>query len=102
MAFPENQWNSLVPPQPYSLYRNAFLVVQGLGAATLILRDATAQKDRTFIWVGLCILLSYAFYTPVILFVQRVPVVGMLMIPKTLAYVAIAWIAYREMRSLTA
>lgn len=98
MMFPQNQWNSLVPPQPYSLYRNAFLVVQGLGAAYLILRDAIRNTDRTFIWVGVCILLSYAFYIPVILFVQHVPVVGMLMIPKTLAYVAIAWIVYREMR----
>lgn len=98
MTFPENQWNNLVPPQPYSLYRNAFLVVQGLGAAYLILRDAIRGQDRTFIWVGVCILLSYAFYIPVILFVQRVPMVGMLMIPKTLAYVAIAWIVYREMR----
>jgi hypothetical protein len=40
------------------------------------------------------ILVSNAFYTPVILFVQRVPVIGMLMIPKTLAYVAIAVLAY--------
>ncbi len=102
MAFPENQWNNLVPPQPYSLYRNAFLIVQGLGAAYLILRDALAEKDRTFVWVGVCILLSYAFYTPVILFVQTVPMVGMLMIPKTLAYVAIAWIVYREIRSVAA
>lgn len=97
MAFPQNQWNNLVPPQPYSLYRNAFLVVQGLGVAYLIFRDAIKAQDRTFIWVGVCILLSYAFYIPVILFVQRIPIVGMLMIPKTLAYVAIAWIVYREM-----
>jgi hypothetical protein len=31
----------------------------------------------------------------VILFVQQVPMLGMLMIPKTLAYVAIAALAYR-------
>jgi hypothetical protein len=40
------------------------------------------------------ILLSYAFYIPVILFVQQAPMVGMLMIPKTMAYVGIALIAY--------
>ena len=33
-------------------------------------------------------------YIPVILFVQQVPTIGMLMIPKTLAYVAIGFIAY--------
>jgi hypothetical protein len=95
MTLPVNQWNSIVPPQPYSLYRNGFLTLQGLGVAFLILRDAAREKDRTFIWIGVCILISFAFYIPVILFVQQVPVIGMLMIPKTLAYVAIAVIAYR-------
>jgi hypothetical protein len=45
------------------------------------------------------ILVSYAFYAPVILFVQQVPAIGMLMIPKTLAYVAIAAIAYQSIFS---
>jgi hypothetical protein len=100
MAFPQNEWNSAVPPQPWSLYRNLPLMVQGLGVAFLILRDAfaardfVAGRDRAFQWVGVMILVSYAFYTPVILFVQAVPAIGMLMIPKTLAYVAIAVIGY--------
>ena len=97
MGFPVNDWNSVVPPQPYSLYRNLFLVLQGLGVAFLILRDAQAAKDRTFIWIGISILLSYGFYIPVILFVQQVPAIGMLMIPKTLAYVAIAVIGNRNL-----
>jgi hypothetical protein len=90
-----NQWNSVVPPQPWSLVRNAPLVVQGLGVAYLILRDARAARDRTFIWIGINILVSYACYLPVILFVQQAPLVGMLMIPKTLAYIAVAVLAYR-------
>ncbi len=51
MALPQNEWGSVVPLQPFSLYRNLPLMVQGLGV----------------------------------------------MIPKTLAYVAIAVIAYREL-----
>jgi len=99
MGLPVNDWNSVVPTQPYSLYRNLFLVIQGLGVAFLILRDAQAEKDRTFYWIGICILLSYGFYIPVILFVQQVPAIGMLMIPKTLAYVAIAVIGNRSLFS---
>ena len=94
MLSPNNEWNNVVPPQPWSFYRNLPLMVQGLGAAYLILRDARATNDRTFTWVGLMILTSYAFYMPVIFLVQRYPLVGMLMIPKTMAYVAIAFIAY--------
>jgi hypothetical protein len=89
-----NQWNSTVPPQPWSLIRNLPLVLQGLGVAYLILRDARRAGDRAFVWIGILILVSYACYTPVILFVQQVPLIGMLMIPKTMAYVAIGFIAY--------
>jgi hypothetical protein len=96
MLFPGNQWNNTIPPQPWSFYRNLPLVVQGLGVAYLILRDGRASGDRTFQWIGIMILVSYAFYLPVILFVQRMPAIGMLMIPKTLAYVAIAVIAYQQ------
>ena len=94
MLFPANEWNNTVPPQPWSLYRNFPLIVQGLGVAYLILRDARATGDKPFTWVGICILISYAMYTPVILFVQQVPLIGMLMIPKTMAYVAVGLIAY--------
>jgi hypothetical protein len=89
-----NQWNSTVPPQPWSLYRNLPLMLLGLGVAYLILRDARQARDRAFTWIGIMILVSYALYAPVILFVQQVPTIGMLMIPKTMAYVAIGFIAY--------
>ena len=94
MALPQNAWESVVPPQPWSTIRNVPLMVLGLGTAYLILRDALAAHDRTFTWIGAMILVSYACYAPVIFFVQQNPMIGMLMIPKTLAYVAIAFIAY--------
>jgi len=96
MLFPQNEWNRVVAPLPWAWLRNAPLVIQGLGAAFLILRDANAASDRTFQWIGWMILISFAFYAPVILYVARVPALGMLMIPKTLAYVAIAIVAYRQ------
>ena len=89
-----NQWNNTVPPQPWSLYRNLPLTILGLGIAYLILRDARRTGDRAFTWIGVMIVVSYALYIPVILFVQQVPTIGMLMIPKTMAYVAIGFIAY--------
>jgi hypothetical protein len=94
MLPPANQWNNTVPPQPWSLYRNIPLMILGLGVAYLILRDARQAQDRAFTWIGTMILLSYACYAPVILFVQQIPLIGMLMIPKTMAYVAIGFVAY--------
>jgi len=97
MIFPQNQWNESVPPQPWALIRNLPLVVLGLGVAYLMLRDSAKSEDKPFRWIGIMILVSYAFYAPVILFVQQVPVIGMFMIPKTLAYIAIGLIAYHSL-----
>lgn len=99
MALPANDWNSVEPIQPWSTLRNLPLMLQGLGVAYLILRDARGARDRTFHWIGVSILISYACYIPVIFFVQRAPMIGMLMIPKTVAYVVIAVVAYRALFS---
>lgn len=97
MLFPQNQWNNEVPPQPWGIIRNLPLTILGLGVAALMLRDALARRDNTFKWIAIMIVVSYAMYIPVILFVQVAPLVGMLMIPKTLAYVAAGFIAYRDL-----
>ena len=93
---PINDWNASMPSQPWATYRNIPLMIQGLGVAYLILRDAKEASDKAFMQIGYMILVSYTFFIPVILFVQKMPLIGMLMIPKTLAYVAIAIIAYKN------
>ena len=97
MAFPQNQWQQITAPYDWSLLRNVFLVFQGLGVMFLILRDATRMRDAAFRWIGIMIAFSYAFYAPVILWVQWQPLLGMLMIPKTCTYLAVAFIAYRAL-----
>jgi uncharacterized membrane protein len=99
MAFPANAWNSAEPLQPWSTIRNLPLILLGLGVASLILRHSRRANDRAFFWIGVLIVVSYACYMPVIFFVQQAPAVGMLMIPKTMAYVGIAWVAYRDLYS---
>ncbi len=97
MTLPINDWGAVEPPQPWGIYRNLPLMLQGLGLAYLVLRDATAAQDRTFSGIGVAILVSYACYIPVILFAAQIPLLGMLMIPKTLAYLVIGWLAFREL-----
>lgn len=97
MLFPQNEWDRLVAPYQWSLLRNALLTIQGLGVMVLILRDAGRTQDRPFQWIGAMIALSYMFYAPVILWGAQMPMLGMLMIPKTCAYVAIAIIGYGAM-----
>ena len=97
MAFPQNQWGQIIAPYDWSLLRNALLVVQGLGVMYLILRDAIRAGDTPFKWIGVMIAFSYAFYAPVILWSAQIPMLGMLMIPKTCAYLAVAIIGYRAL-----
>jgi len=94
MTFPQNDWGNTVPPVFWGLFRNLFLVILGVGVLYLYLRDSIKTKDRLFRWMGYCILFSYLFYTPVILFARDIPVIGMLMIPKTVMYVTIQFLAY--------
>ena len=97
MVNPANQWNSLVPPHPWATVRNIPFFVLGAGVAYLILRDALKVNDRPFFWIGISICVSFVCYIPVIFLVQKFPMIGMLMIPKTVAYVVIGFIAYKDL-----
>jgi uncharacterized membrane protein len=96
MMHPDNGWQSLQAVQPWSMYRNLPLMLMQLGLAYLVLRDASAAHDRTFVWIGIMVLVSFVCYAPVIFFQQQVPQIGMLMIPKTLAYLVMAFLAFFE------
>ena len=94
MTHPLNDWNSLQPPHQWAIYRNIPLMLMQLGTAYLILRDAVIEHDRTYIWIGVMIMVSFVCYAPVIFLQQRVPLIGMLMIPKTIAYLVIAFLGF--------
>ena len=94
MALPANNWNSLQPPQEWALFRNIPLMLMQLGSAYLILRDGVQERDKTFIWIGIMVIVSFVCYAPVIFLQQKVPLIGMLMIPKTIAYLVIAFLGF--------
>jgi len=94
MALPGNDWGSPTPPEFFGLLRNVFLILFGIGILYLYLRDAIKSKDRLFRWIAYCVFFSYLFFTPVILWATQIPLLGMLMIPKTVMYVAVAVLAY--------
>ena len=93
--FPGNEWGRAVPPRTWSIVRNLPLLVQGTIVVTLFLRDGYRERSPMFTQSGWMIVVSFVCYIPVILFVERIPAIGMLMIPKTVAYLAVAWIGYR-------
>ncbi len=100
--FPQNGWLSATPPLDWGIYRNIPFALLGLTIIVLFYRSAKEKADKPFRWMWLTIVLSFAFYIPVVLFAETIPPIGMLMIPKTCAYVWTVAIGYRAMKqSLT-
>ena len=95
MIFPQNEWGNLVAPYDWALIRNIPLTIIGVTIAFLMVRDGSKNHDPRYKNIGYCIVISFAFYIPVILLVQTFPLIGMLMIPKTMAYMVIAFLAYK-------
>lgn len=99
---PQNQWFSAAAPLSWGIYRNIPFALLGLLIIILFYRSAKAQQDKAFRWMWLTIVLSFAFYIPVVLWADTIPMIGMLMIPKTCAYVWTVVIGYRAMKQETA
>lgn len=95
--FPQNRWLDVDAPLAWGIYRNIPFALMGLMVIVLFYRSAKAQNDTAFRWMWLTIVLSFAFYIPVVLWADAVPLVGMLMIPKTCAYVWTVWIGYADL-----
>ena len=98
---PQNQWLSADAPLARGIYRNISFALLGLVIIVLFYRSARAAQDAAFRWMWLTIVLSFGFYIPVVLWADTVPVIGMLMIPKTCAYVWTVVIGYRAMMKST-
>ena len=94
---PQNQWTSLDAPVSWGVYRNIPFAFMGLITIYLFYQSAKEKNDQPFRWMWLTIVLSFAFYVPVVLWGDSHPLVGLLMIPKTLAYVWTIWIGYSDM-----
>ena len=96
---PQNRWTSADAPLSWGIYRNIPFALLGLLIVLLFYRSAKRHGDRAFRFLWLAVLLSFAFYLPVVLFADALPPVGMLMIPKTCAYVWTVCLGYRAMKN---
>ena len=95
---PQNQWLSADAPLSWGIYRNIPFALLGLLIIVLFYRSVKEHQDTAFRWMWLTIVLSFGFYIPVVLWADTIPLVGMLMIPKTCAYVWTVWIGYSAMK----
>ena len=84
-CFPQNGWTSAEPSLLWGILRNIPFALLGILTVVLWLRSAKNDKPLKLMW--LAVTLSFLFYIPVVLFAQTMPMIGMLMLPKTCMYV---------------
>lgn len=95
VLLPQNEWLSSQPPLIWGIYRNIPFTLIGLLLLVLFYRFACQQKDTDFRYLWVTIALSFAFYLPVVVGSGTFPAIGILMVPKTCAYLWMVQIAYK-------
>lgn len=99
--FPQNDWLNYQQPLFWGILRNIPFAAMGVIIIVLFAWEAKKADDRIFRFMPLAVALSFGFYIPVVLFSTVMPMIGMLMIPKTLAYVWVVqmgWKLFQETR----
>lgn len=96
---PQNQWLTYRQPLFFGVLRNIPFSIMGVIIIVIFAQEAKKADDAVFRFMPLAVGLSFGFYLPVVLFSGILPIIGMLMIPKTMAYVWIVlmgWKLYRQ------
>ncbi|MCK8060348.1 MULTISPECIES: hypothetical protein [unclassified Fusibacter] len=96
--FPQNDWFNFYQPVSWGIYRNLPFAIMGAIILVLFYQQAKKQSDLIFKFMWLAITLSFGFYVPVVLWAKTYSWIGMLMIPKTIAYVWIVIMGFKQMR----
>lgn len=82
--FPQNKWFDEAPPVDWAVWRNIPFTLMGIMAAVLFGGHSGQAPGMTAMWAA--IVLSFAFYLPVVLWAGKNRKWGMLMLPKTCMY----------------
>ena len=94
--FPQNGWLANSGDMTWGIIRNIPFVL--LGAAVCFLYFRKRREDRLFAPVWAYILLSFLFYIPVAVGAGAVPMLGMLMLPKTVCYILMITVFLRAVK----
>ena len=91
--FPQNGWFTNEGGVLWGTLRN--LPFTALGVVIIVLYWRKRDVLPLFRWVWLLVTLSFLFYLPVAVGASLVPMLGMLMLPKTVCYMLLIWIFWK-------
>ncbi len=87
--FPQNGWLTNEGGVLWGILRN--IPFTALGCLVVALYYGTRNETKRFRFVWLYVTLSFLFYLPVAVGASLVPMLGMLMLPKTVCYLLLVW-----------
>lgn len=90
--FPQNGWVRNESSMLWGILRNIPFVLLGAVVMLQFLQHRTEIPRFRLLW--LWILLSFLFYIPVAVFAGVLPILGMLMLPKTICYIIMIFTFY--------
>lgn len=96
--FPQNNWLTDSSPLFWDILRNIPFII--LGGLIVVLYFKKKKEDNTFKNVYLLVTLSFLFYIPVVVGAGSIPMLGMLMLPKTICYVLIMFVFNKKLKEL--
>ena len=91
---PQNHWFTNEGSVTWGIIRNVPFVL--IGAIIVYLYYIKKDKIRSMKNIWLLVTLSFLFYIPVAVGASVVPMLGMLMLPKTVCYLIMIWIFYKN------
>ena len=86
VALPQNNWYG-DSPYEWNIYRNIPFVLMGI--IFIVMSFIYCKNDRYFKWMWLLVILSFVFYLITALGASYVPMLGLMMLPKTICYMVI-------------
>lgn len=90
---PQNNWMKNDSPMAWGIIRNIPFLIIGTIIIWLYYKKRVYNQHLSFIWVY--VLLSFLFYMPVATIVLYIPMLGILMLPKTVCYMLIVLSFFR-------
>ncbi|MBQ3432450.1 MAG: hypothetical protein IJG23_06680 [Clostridia bacterium] len=96
--FPQNAWLSNNSPLLWGILRNIPFAFLGLMIVVLYFKHR--KDDTCFRFTWLYVTLSFLFYIPVVIGADAVPILGALMLPKTICYVLILLTFVKKKKSI--
>ena len=94
---PQNNWTGNDSPMEWGIIRNIPFLLIGMIVILLYFKKKNDDESLKLIW--LYVLLSFLFYIPVATVVSYMPMLGMLMLPKTVCYMLMVWSFFKYTNS---